>query len=72
MAGKLSLAFLADAGHNLSDVGGLLLAWAAFGAARLRPDKRHTMCSVRLPLLPKPPDQPSEPHANVETELVDQ
>ena len=37
-----SLALLADAGHNLSDVGGLLLAWAAFGAARLRPDSRHT------------------------------
>jgi len=37
-----SLALLADAGHNLSDVGGLLLAWAAFGAARLRPNIRHT------------------------------
>ncbi|CDG56123.1 Cadmium, cobalt and zinc/H(+)-K(+) antiporter [Halomonas sp. A3H3] len=37
-----SLALLADAGHNLSDVGGLLLAWAAFGAARLRPNARHT------------------------------
>lgn len=37
-----SLALLADAGHNLSDVGGLLLAWAAYGAARLRPDSRHT------------------------------
>ena len=37
-----SLALLADAGHNLSDVGGLLLAWAAFGAARLKPDSRHT------------------------------
>ncbi|MFC2991464.1 cation diffusion facilitator family transporter [Halomonas tibetensis] len=37
-----SLALLADAGHNLSDVGGLLLAWAAFGAARLKPNARHT------------------------------
>lgn len=37
-----SLALLADAGHNLSDVAGLLLAWAAFGAARLRADERHT------------------------------
>jgi len=37
-----SLALLADAGHNLSDVAGLLLAWVAFGAARLRPDERHT------------------------------
>ncbi len=37
-----SLALLADAGHNLSDVGGLLLAWAALAAGRLRPDDRHT------------------------------
>lgn len=37
-----SLALLADAAHNLSDVGSLLLAWAAFGAARLQPDARHT------------------------------
>ncbi|HPR05993.1 MAG TPA: cation diffusion facilitator family transporter [Denitromonas sp.] len=37
-----SLALLADAAHNLSDVGGLLLAWAAFAAARLKPDLRHT------------------------------
>ncbi len=37
-----SLALLADAAHNLSDVGGLLLAWAAFAAARLRPNVRHT------------------------------
>jgi len=37
-----SLALLADAGHNLSDVAGLMLAWAAYGAARLQPDTRHT------------------------------
>lgn len=37
-----SLALLADAGHNLSDVGGLLLAWAALAASRLRPNDRHT------------------------------
>lgn len=37
-----SLALLADAGHNLSDVGGLVLAWAALAAARLRPNTRHT------------------------------
>jgi len=37
-----SLALLADAGHNLSDVGGLVLAWAAMAASRLRPDERHT------------------------------
>lgn len=37
-----SLALLADAGHNLSDVGGLLLAWGGMAAAQLRPDVRHT------------------------------
>ena len=37
-----SLALLADAGHNLSDVGGLVLAWAGLAAARLRSDDRHT------------------------------
>lgn len=37
-----SLALLADAAHNLSDVGGLVLAWAAYAASRLRPDDRHT------------------------------
>lgn len=37
-----SLALLADAGHNLSDVAGLLLAWAASAAARLLPTHRRT------------------------------
>lgn len=37
-----SLALLADAGHNLSDVGGLLLAWAAYAAAKLKPNDTHT------------------------------
>jgi len=37
-----SLALLADAGHNLSDVGGLGLAWAGLAAGRLRPNDRHT------------------------------
>ncbi len=37
-----SLALLADAGHNLSDVAGLVLAWGAVLAARLRPNRRHT------------------------------
>jgi cobalt-zinc-cadmium efflux system protein len=37
-----SLALLADALHNLSDVGGLLLAWAGLAAAGLAPDDRHT------------------------------
>ena len=37
-----SLALLADAGHNLSDVLGLLLAWAATILARRRPTGRRT------------------------------
>jgi cobalt-zinc-cadmium efflux system protein len=37
-----SLALLADAGHNLSDVAGLVLAWGGALAGRLRPDARHS------------------------------
>ena len=37
-----SLALLADAGHNLSDVLGLLLAWGASYMVRRRPTERHT------------------------------
>lgn len=37
-----SLALLADAGHNLSDVLGLLLAWGASVLARRRPTARYT------------------------------
>jgi cobalt-zinc-cadmium efflux system protein len=37
-----SLALLADAGHNLSDVAGLLLAWGAAVAGQWVPDARHT------------------------------
>ncbi|HEY9143593.1 MAG TPA: cation diffusion facilitator family transporter [Arenimonas sp.] len=37
-----SLALIADAAHNLSDVGGLLLAWGGMVAAGLKPDERHT------------------------------
>lgn len=37
-----SLSLLADAGHNLSDVAGLVLAWGGALAGRLRPDARHT------------------------------
>ncbi len=37
-----SLALLADAGHNLSDVLGLLLAWGASVLVRTLPTKRHT------------------------------
>ncbi|MGI9150998.1 MAG: cation diffusion facilitator family transporter, partial [Limnohabitans sp.] len=37
-----SLALLADAGHNLSDVLALLLAWGAGVLARKQPTQRHT------------------------------
>lgn len=37
-----SLALLADAGHNLSDVLGLLLAWGALVLSRSRPSPRRT------------------------------
>lgn len=37
-----SLALLTDAGHNLSDVMGLLLAWGAAALARKRPSLRRT------------------------------
>jgi cobalt-zinc-cadmium efflux system protein len=37
-----SLALLADAGHNLSDVAGLLLAWGAAAMARRAPTSRRT------------------------------
>lgn len=37
-----SLALLTDAGHNLSDVFGLLLAWGAAALARKRPSARRT------------------------------
>jgi len=37
-----SLALLADAGHNLSDVLGLLLAWGAMLLSQRRPTARHT------------------------------
>jgi cobalt-zinc-cadmium efflux system protein len=37
-----SLALLADAGHNLSDVLGLLLAWGASYMVKRKPTKRHT------------------------------
>ena len=37
-----SLALLADAGHNLSDVLSLLLAWAANHLSRVKPSKQRT------------------------------
>ncbi len=46
-----SLALLADAGHNLSDVAGLVLAWGGVLAGRLRPDARHTYGWKRASIL---------------------
>ena len=46
-----SLALLADAGHNLSDVAGLLLAWCAAFAGRINPDARHTYGWQRASIL---------------------
>jgi cobalt-zinc-cadmium efflux system protein len=46
-----SLALLADAGHNLGDVAGLVLAWGGALAGRLRPDARHTYGWKRASLL---------------------
>ena len=37
-----SLALVSDAGHNASDVLGLLLAWGAYLASRRRPSQKHT------------------------------
>ncbi len=37
-----SLALMADAGHNLSDVAGLILAWGAFWLAKRKPSTRFT------------------------------
>ncbi|MBE2262046.1 MAG: cation transporter [Burkholderiaceae bacterium] len=46
-----SLALLADAAHNLSDVAGLVLAWGAALAGRIRPDARHTYGWQRATIL---------------------
>lgn len=37
-----SLALMADAGHNLSDVLGLLLAWGGYALAKLNPTEQRT------------------------------
>ena len=37
-----SLALLADAAHNLTDVAGLMIAWGAAALARWQPTQRHT------------------------------
>ncbi|MEN9935210.1 MAG: hypothetical protein RLZZ387_1789 [Chloroflexota bacterium] len=46
-----SLALVADASHNLSDVLGLLLAWGAVVLARRRPTGRHTYGLRRATIL---------------------
>ena len=46
-----SLALLADAGHNLSDVAGLVLAWGGVLGGRLRADARHTYGWQRASIL---------------------
>lgn len=46
-----SLALLADAGHNLSDVLGLLLAWGASILARRLPTTKHTYGLGRASIL---------------------
>ena len=46
-----SLALLADAGHNLSDVFGLVLAWVAATLAKRRPTVRRTYGYKRGPIL---------------------
>jgi len=46
-----SLALLADAGHNLSDVAGLVLAWGGALAVKLRPNPRHTYGWKRATIL---------------------
>jgi cobalt-zinc-cadmium efflux system protein len=46
-----SLALIADAGHNLSDVAGLSLAWGAAWLSRRRPTKRRTYGYRRTTIL---------------------
>ena len=46
-----SLALIADAAHNLTDVAGLLLAWGAAALSRRRPSERHTYGLGRASLL---------------------
>jgi cobalt-zinc-cadmium efflux system protein len=46
-----SLALLTDAGHNLSDVLGLLLAWGAAALAKKRPSARRTYGYSRATIL---------------------
>jgi cobalt-zinc-cadmium efflux system protein len=46
-----SLALLADAAHNLTDVAGLLIAWGAAGLSQRQPTPRHTYGLGRATIL---------------------
>ena len=46
-----SLALLSDAGHNMSDVLGLLIAWGAIHISKSLPTKRHTYGLRRASIL---------------------
>ena len=46
-----SLALLADAGHNLGDVAGLVMAWGGALAGKLQPDARYTYGWKRVSIL---------------------
>ncbi len=46
-----SLALLSDAGHNLSDVLGLAIAWSGFYLGKLRPSQKHTYGLGRATIL---------------------
>jgi len=46
-----SLALLSDAGHNLSDVLGLVIAWGGFYLGKLRPNQKHTYGLGRASIL---------------------
>src|SRR5882724_12898519 len=46
-----SLALLADAGHNLSDVLGLVLAWTAASLVKRQPSARYTYGLKRTSIL---------------------
>lgn len=46
-----SLALLSDAGHNLSDVLGLAIAWGGFYLGKLRPNQKHTYGLGRITIM---------------------
>lgn len=46
-----SLALVAGAAHNLTDVGGLVLAWGALALSRRAPSERHTYGLGRTSIL---------------------